>query len=645
MFTRMVVGLDGSRPADEAAEVALMLSGESGAEVIFASVIEELPPYVSSHEEINAESADARTYYGSLHARWLEQARQRGVPARSALLQGHEAHELLRFVGAERADLLLIGYAGHSTAWENALGGTANQLLLRAPCSVLVTRSRAGWTGRFGALAVGLDGSPVGWDAFDVALAIATRTRAPLMVISVTEQSGPSLPAPTLATSGGNTDDTGETKNAVTRATGPLTQPRISSLWSRMQARAVARATSAGVSLELATLDGSATDALIRMVRERDIDLLILGATGHERPWNPTAGGTARKVAEEAPCAVMLVRPAGAALTAADVMEPVTTTVEPETPLTEILSLLLDGETRLVNVTNQQGAFMGLLTLTTLVNWLRPALNKAYGPASDAAGARQAMERLLDSHVAREAMITHAQTIQPTAPLYLAARFLIGRHLTRAPVVDVHQRLLGVISEQNIVRALTSQRDQTGRDSSAETASSKLPVGEAKGERELTIAGTVAALLDRAIPFLLRSAPVEETLEAVARAPRGLVLIVDDEGRYVGVIDERGVLQRALPVANDPGAWQVALTRLLAGSPGGALAAKWRRPGSSTEPMTTASLVQHAIPTFTLDTPVTDALASMIATHESDCGVALTADQKPIGVLWRQSALRAVIRG
>ncbi len=34
----------------------------------------------------------------------------------------------------------------------------------------------------------------------------------------------------------------------------------------------------------------------------------FLGATGHEHPWSSTTGGTARKVANEVPCAVLLVR-------------------------------------------------------------------------------------------------------------------------------------------------------------------------------------------------------------------------------------------------------------------------------------------------------------------------------------------------
>ncbi len=628
MFTRIVVGLDGSRPADAAAEAALNLSGAFGSEVIFASVIEEQPHYVSTSEEASSEDASAKAYYGALHDRWMEQAARLGVPARSALLEGHEARQLLQFVADSQADLLMIGHAGHSAPWEDEIGGTASQLLLRSPRSVLMIRAREGWNGRFGALMVGLDGSPVGWEAFDTALALAARTHASLIIISVVEQSG----AATRAMEAGAS---GVMVKPEMGTAAQATQPRSPSLLTQVQARAVARAASAGVSLELVTVDGPVSDALTHMAQERDVDLLILGATGHERPWSPTAGGTARKVMEEARCAVMLVRSAGSDLKVSDVMRPASAIVQPDTPLTDALALLLDGEARLVSVTDERGALIGLLTLTTLVHRLRPALSERREPTRSPEEARRAMERLLEGRAVREAMITRMRTIQPETPLHLAARFLISNRLTRAPVVDANRRLLGIISERDIVRTLAPR----GASSSAESAPTAAFPAEMDGQ---AAAGSVSALLDRSIPLIEWSAHVDEALAAVARAANGLVLVVDDEGRYDGIIDERSVLTRALPSEDRSTPWRMGLTRLLTRSHMGALAGESER---VVEPITTASLVNRSAQTFTLDTPVADALARMIAADESDVGVALTTDGRPIGTLWRGTALRALIRG
>jgi nucleotide-binding universal stress UspA family protein/CBS-domain-containing membrane protein len=632
MFTTIVVALDGSRPADAAADVALWLAKLSQAQVIFVSVIEEQPRYVSVHEEAASENASARDYFSALHARWERQALLHGVAARSVTLTGHEAQRILRYAADSQADLLVMGHAGHSAVWEGALGGTAQQLLLRAPCSALVVRAHEGRRERIGPLAVALDGSPVGWEAFDRALDLAALSRHSLTVISVVER------APTSGADDPNASGVLSVRERPTVTAGPvssMSMPGWMEMLAQAQARAVGRAARLGVSLELVTIEGPVSDALVRATREREISLLILGATGHERPWSATAGGTARKVAEEARCAVLLARPGTAASTVADVMRSATVTLRPDQPLLDALTLLLDGEARLLPVTDAQGILLGILTLTTLVNRLRPALSgrQSHSPED----MRAMMERLLDGRLIRDAMITRVQTVRPETPLPIAARFLISHRLTRAPVVDDARRLLGILSEQEIIHALTAH----GREAESASEPAAITQEAATEPHAPTTSGiTVASVVDRSVPVIAWDTPIDDALSVVGGAARGLAVVVDLEGRYAGVIDEHSTLARTMPRDE---AWPGALARLL-----GRASLLAGRGGAShiEEPITTRALTQRSIPTFTPDQPVADALARMISGESvSDAGVALAPDGRPIGVVWRQTALRALIRG
>lgn len=71
-------------------------------------------------------------------------------------------------------------------------------------------------------------------------------------------------------------------------------------------------------------------------------DLLVVGATGNAHPLSPTTGGTARKVANQAPCAVLLVRPPASQHRVRDLMTSEVATVTQQTPVSEVISQLIE---------------------------------------------------------------------------------------------------------------------------------------------------------------------------------------------------------------------------------------------------------------------------------------------------------------
>lgn len=283
MFQHLVVAVNGSETSLRALDRAIDLAARLGAALEIVSVAEELPrlPYMTKQADVSAEQSAAERYYGQVHAEAVLQAAQHGVPVTTKILTGHEVQALLDYARSRHADALVLGARGHSRVWGVFLGSTADKLVAHAPTSTLVVRPEE--PGRsFKNLVVGLDGSPLGERALAVALDLCRVLGATPRAVSVKEGS-------------------------------PTTGPASRHLWSAylngVQERAGATAAAAGVRLATASRRGHAAEEIVTYAEDVDADLIVIGATGHERPWSVTAGGTARRIANEARCAVLIVRP------------------------------------------------------------------------------------------------------------------------------------------------------------------------------------------------------------------------------------------------------------------------------------------------------------------------------------------------
>jgi CBS domain-containing protein len=151
---------------------------------------------------------------------------------------------------------------------------------------------------------------------------------------------------------------------------------------------------------------------------------------------------------------------------------------------------------------------------------------------------------------------------------------------------------------------------------------------------------TAGVLADRDAPQLPPAAPLEAVVNAVETASGHLALVVDVDGRLRGMVDEHILLRRALPGAATAGG--TALGRFFARALGGSGAAL-RTAGDAR--LTAGALMTTPPPTVAEDLPVADALSRMIEANRYDCVVVSEPDGRPIGVLWRHVALRALAGG
>jgi nucleotide-binding universal stress UspA family protein len=139
MFRSIVVASDGSEGAGRAVSAAIDLAKTHGAELHMISV-EELPQFPASVDEVIEEKSAANHFFDGVISRAKVQAQAQGVPLKTHLLTGHAVTVIVDFVGRERADLLVIGYMGHSAIYNRVIGSTTDRLVELAPSAVLVVK-------------------------------------------------------------------------------------------------------------------------------------------------------------------------------------------------------------------------------------------------------------------------------------------------------------------------------------------------------------------------------------------------------------------------------------------------------------------------------------------------------------------------
>jgi len=139
MFTRIVVANDGSEGGFKALAMGCEFAKRDGAKLHMISV-EELPDFPASIDEI-VEIKDAENHkYHDVLERARAIAKASDIDLNAEVVAGHAAAAVVGRVKALEADLLVVGFMGHSALYERIIGGTTDRLVRLAPCPVLVVK-------------------------------------------------------------------------------------------------------------------------------------------------------------------------------------------------------------------------------------------------------------------------------------------------------------------------------------------------------------------------------------------------------------------------------------------------------------------------------------------------------------------------
>jgi nucleotide-binding universal stress UspA family protein len=150
MFTRIVLGVDGSEASGKAVDVAAEFAGMLRAEVTVVHAVADLmmmmppvapteammtPPLLAEDALEDLEKAGREILAGA-----AERLRAAGVTSSVRLERGPAAHQIVQIARASGADLIILGSRGHGKLEELLLGSVSDAVVREAPCSVLIVR-------------------------------------------------------------------------------------------------------------------------------------------------------------------------------------------------------------------------------------------------------------------------------------------------------------------------------------------------------------------------------------------------------------------------------------------------------------------------------------------------------------------------
>jgi nucleotide-binding universal stress UspA family protein len=139
MYSRILVANDGSPGGQKALSGAIELARKLSAELHMVTV-EELPRFPASIDEIAEEKDEANHRFAPVIDAAKAEAKGAGPAIETHLVPGHVAEGVIGLIKQLGADLLVVGFMGHSQLYERIIGGTTDRLVRLAPCAVLVVK-------------------------------------------------------------------------------------------------------------------------------------------------------------------------------------------------------------------------------------------------------------------------------------------------------------------------------------------------------------------------------------------------------------------------------------------------------------------------------------------------------------------------
>jgi nucleotide-binding universal stress UspA family protein len=139
MFGKILCANDGSERAFRALALAITIAKENDSELHMVSVeeIDYIPEFI---EEVREEIGTAARRFHKVLQRARDLAEKAHVKLHTHVLAGHPVRDIVELAAELKADLLVIGSAGHSEFYERMLGSRADRLVHLAGCPVLVVR-------------------------------------------------------------------------------------------------------------------------------------------------------------------------------------------------------------------------------------------------------------------------------------------------------------------------------------------------------------------------------------------------------------------------------------------------------------------------------------------------------------------------
>jgi nucleotide-binding universal stress UspA family protein len=140
----IVVGTDGSEPADEAVRQATDMASREGARLHLVTAYPD-PQILRERTTGTGGGAytivDLREVAESLVQRAARDALSKGVEVETHVREGQPAEVIIDVANQEQADLIVVGSRGLTGIKRYLLGSVSSKVSEHAPCSVMIVRA------------------------------------------------------------------------------------------------------------------------------------------------------------------------------------------------------------------------------------------------------------------------------------------------------------------------------------------------------------------------------------------------------------------------------------------------------------------------------------------------------------------------
>ncbi len=282
--------------------------------------------------------------------------------------------------------------------------------------------------------------------------------------------------------------------------------------------------------------------------------------------------------------------------------------VQPETPVAEIVELLLKESFKAVPVIDHDRKVVGIISDGDLMDRGGMPLRLSVGQVLDEATLREHIRSIREAgQRARDIMTPSPVCLDARTPIDRAARRMVQTDLKRLPVIDEQGRLVGMLSRVDVLHSLVNAPPGM----IAQTQASGTTVGE---------------VMSLNMPTVDEDTLLPDIVDKMVDGDWRRVIVVDRHERPVGLITDGDLVARVTPKERS----------------GVVAALLGRGPTHPSGNIPARKIMSEGVLTGPPETPLAEAVGQMLQ-RQYKRFVVVDARGKPIGLVDRQTALRALL--
>jgi CBS domain-containing protein len=223
-------------------------------------------------------------------------------------------------------------------------------------------------------------------------------------------------------------------------------------------------------------------------------------------------------------------------LPAEQVMTKPAVTIGSDKLLVEAVNLMLQRNLKRLPVVGADGVLVGIVARVDVFR----AISRV---APDWSGLRAQHVDVANLRQVRDVMRRDAHTVAPDAPVEEVIRVIDTNDIQRVAVVDAEGRLLGLISDRDLLAAFGDAREGLWQ----HLVSRFSPAGAKRGPGSGPLAGKTASQVMRTDLVTVREeTAIDEAIRLMAEKGLKRLPVVDGEGRFRGMISRDSLLRAGL---------------------------------------------------------------------------------------------------